>query len=311
MLFRPNYAQDTGAGTPDLFEDDPGAQAPTRGSFLNLSDPFSDDMEDYVVDDGSLPQQEPEEEVPVEFKEKSKAQIAADFVALRASQQQQTQAPQPAFTPDMYAKSMESVLTRMPPVQQQQIQEDPEAFRKKMNDMWLEDPNKAFEMLAARQFNPILGAVADNQTAMSKEMMFLDPNTKALYGKYGEEIESVVRSIPAAERFRNPKVYQTAVETVKARHMDTILSEQVSEQVQKGVADALKAMGIEVDTNGKPLGSQQKTQYNPSAQRQAPAQVSNQQRRTVSIPREVAMEADRRGIDPKVYYRVLKESGRI
>ena len=196
----------------------------------------------------------------------------------------------------------EALRSREPPVQMapQAPQESPEQRRSRLNALWLEDPIKASEEMAKEQLRPLVDMMLSSTTALSKDLALTDPGQKTIYDRYTDEVEREVSIMNPVEKAQNPRVYQAAIQRVRARHTDDLVSTMVEEAVQK----RLRELGIDTNKLNKPAV------YSPAGQPRT-AQKPTQGRQTVVIPRWVVQDADRQGLDPKFYYQHLKESGRL
>lgn len=196
----------------------------------------------------------------------------------------------------------EALRSREPPVQMapQVPQESPEQRRSRLNALWLEDPIKASEEMAKEQLRPLVDMMLSSTTALSKDLALTDPGQKTIYDRYTDEVEREVSIMNPVEKAQNPRVYQAAIQRVRARHTDDLVSTMVEEAVQK----RLRELGIDTNKLNKPAV------YSPAGQPRT-AQKPTQGRQTVVIPRWVVQDADRQGLDPKFYYQHLKESGRL
>lgn len=196
----------------------------------------------------------------------------------------------------------EALRSREPPVQQvpQAPMESPEQRRSRLNALWLEDPVKASEEMAKEQLRPLVDMMLSSTTALSKDLALSDPGQKTIYDRYTDEVEREVSVMNPVEKAQNPRVYQAAIQRVRARHTDDLVSTMVEEAVQK----KLKELGIDPAKMTKPAV------YSPAGQPRTAQKPSNS-RPTVVIPRWVVQEADRQGLDPKFYYQHLKENGRL
>jgi len=178
--------------------------------------------------------------------------------------------------------------------------ESPEERAQRLRNLYLEDPVKATEEIARENAIGLAQLLANSHTTLSKELALTDPSTKSVYSKYQEEVEREVSQMSLAEKAQNPRVYQTALDRVRARHTDDILQEQVALKV----AEVLKQYGIDPDKKAPevavrtPVGEQRSVNPQKSGSR------------TV-VPQWVKSEADKIGLDYDIYYQHLREQGRI
>lgn len=269
-------------------------------------DPYED--MDFVVE-GTEEAQAVEQE-PAELAGRTKEEIFGQLKTLQAQLDEAKQANDPVKA---LGSSLQEVLKKQqaqfsppyqPQYQPQTPVETPEQRRNRLNALWLEDPVKASEEMAREQMRPIVDMMLSNQTALSKDLALSDPGQKTVYDRWSEEVEREVNGMNPIEKAQNPRVYQTAISRVRARHTDDV----VQDLVQQAVEQKLKELGI--DTKSVAPGVSKPAVYSPAGV-QRTSQTGPAPRKTVVIPKWVVTEADRQGLDPKFYYQHLKENGRI
>lgn len=282
------------------------------GEFQDVS--AQDDDIEYVTEGSEGIQPQPDDTAPEDLRGKSREEILAALMAERAKLQQQQQSAEPVTA---LTSTMSQLLARMEPpkvpiqpgysVVPQQPQRMSDAdFEKYINDLSLENPFRAQQEMARRNLEPILQTFAVNQSQLSRELVLTNPETRKVYDKYGAEVETYVAQVPVDRRLTNPRVYQEAIEAVKARHMDEFLSESLQTKMQEMEAQILAKYGI--DPAKPPQAAPRPASYTAPPQAQRPAQAPKKQ---VVIPRWVAEEADKRGMEPGFYFEHLKSQGRI
>jgi len=185
-------------------------------------------------------------------------------------------------------------------------------FEKHINQLMLENPYQAQQEMQTRMMEPILQITAVNNAQTSRELLFANPETKKLYDRYADEIEEHVANIPMIDRVKNARVYQSALNAVKAAHMEELSAETTSAQVASLVAVELAKYGIKPGETPQIVTKPAQTVYNaPQSLSARPTATQSTNRKVVSIPVAVANEARQRGIDPGFYYEHLKNKGLI
>lgn len=208
-------------------------------------------------------------------------------------------------------KTLEDTLKKiqMPVVPQYQVpqqpQETPEQRKQRLQRLYIEDPVKASEEMNRENSMAMVQMMINGYEKLSKETIMVDPAAKATYQKYSQEVEDEVQRMPPMEKAQNPRIYQTALERVKARHTEDILAEQI----QAGVKAALQQMGLDPDKPTTPVARGGPTV--PSMATRPGGQTPPKPKNTVIIPRWVSEEAERQGLSAKFYYQHLKSTGRI
>jgi len=251
------------------------------GSFKEIK-PY--DTEDYVIE--GTPEAEQLQSKPPETKSSpelslSKEELKAQLDALQAKIQAQ------AHPPGSYASH--------PPQRMWRLQK---SGTLRLNNLWLENPSKAFQEQSILQVKPIVDLLFQQGAVLSRELLLRDPEQKKLYDKYKDEVESEVQKIPPQERATEPRVYQVALERVKAKHMDDVFEEKVKAAVE----ERLKELGL------GPKSEKGPATFNPTKPPQLPPQGGAPKK---VIPRSIVEEAHRIGLDPEFLYEHRKEQGLI
>jgi len=185
-------------------------------------------------------------------------------------------------------------------------------FEKHINQLMLENPYQAQQEMQARMMEPILQMTAVNNAQTSRELLLANAETKKFYDRYADEIEEHVANIPMIDRVKNARVYQNALNVVKAAHMDELAAETTSAQVASLVAAELAKYGIKPGETPVSATKPTQTAYNaPQSLSARPTASASTNRKVVSIPQSVAHEARQRGLDPGFYYEHLKSKGLI
>lgn len=205
--------------------------------------------------------------------------------------------------------------SRAPTQQIPQTVAEQEAWKRKMADKFLDDPVAAQQELMGQSLLPILSQVAENQAMQSREMAMLNPDTKDIFSRYSAEVEREVQGFTVQEKLQNPRVYQNAIERVKARHMSELVAEQSKANVDALLAERLKELGIDPSILGKGSTAPQRpaapSLASPGGQR--PPNLSP--RTTIRVnPAQMAQikkRADALGVSPEAMVARMREKGEL
>ncbi len=181
------------------------------------------------------------------------------------------------------------------PVPQEPVKTEEELLAE-INNKFLENPGKTARELLKTELRPIVDLMIQNQTYLSRELALSNPEMKKIYDKWKDEVEETVQRMHPVEKAQNPKVYQTVIEQIKARHANEYVEEEIERRVQERLQKLMEERKVAKPAVYSPAGEQR---------------TGSGERKTVVIPRWVAEEAERIGLDPKFYYEHLKEKGRI
>lgn len=281
--------------------------------FRTITPGGNDDAEYYIEGEEPEGVVDDDPESPIsDVRGKSREELLEVLAAERAKLKAASDASQPVSA---LQQTMAQMLEGLkPPKQEVQLgyravpQQAPRMsdaeFETYVNNLMLENPHKAQQEMMARSMEPILQTFASNQAQLSRELVLTNPATKAVYDKYGSEVEQVVAQTPVQTRLTNPRVYQEAIDTVKARHMEEYMAEGMEAKLAQMLEERLKSLGIDPTKTSQPAAY-----ATPPATAARPASTA---KRPTSIPRWVSEEADRQGIaDVPWYYEHLKSKGRI
>lgn len=206
-----------------------------------------------------------------------------------------------------FGKQLEQVVQRVgtvyPQQQVSQPQETAEQRIQRLNNMWMENPAKAYEEQSREQLRPVLDIMFSTQAALSRDLALMDPNQKPIYDKYRDEVEQEVTRIPPQERIQEPRVYQTAIQRVKARHSDELTQSAIEEAVNK----RLQELGIDP---AKAAKRAKPAVYSPAGQQRSQGGGLGGPRTEV-IPKWVQVEAAKIGLSAEFLYQHLKEKGEL
>jgi hypothetical protein len=141
-----------------------------------------------------------------------------------------------------------------PNAQQQQAQRPKTAEeiandRRLLTERFYTDPlaviDERAEELAQRKMAPAMQEIATSARAQNRTLTRLEPSSATLWPKYEGEIE--------AEAAKGPwdlNAYTKACDTVRNRHAGELAEEGLADKIKAGVAEALKAMGINPAAQG-------------------------------------------------------------
>lgn len=253
---------------------------------------------------------------PEDIRGKSRDEIIASLMAQRQQLAESAKASEPVTA---LQQTMSQFLSQMQgpkevikpgyevqrPIQAQTMSD--KEFEQYINNLSLENPYQAQLAIQARTMEPLIQTFASSQAQLSREMLFANPSSKKIYDKYAAEIEQVVANTPAVDRVKNPRVYQNAVETVRARHFDEFASEEQEAKLNAMLEAKLKELGI--SGTAAPAVKAAPANYVAPAQAQRPAQANA--KRVVAVPTWVRQEADQKGIDAGFLYSHYKSKGMV
>jgi hypothetical protein len=305
--------------------DIPSSILPPLGEVELDSSDANDDEYDVVID--GTPEAEALAtkglDVPDSLKGKSKDEILQALIEerkkLAESQASASTEPVSALT-----QTMKELLGKVTPQQQPvqpgytrlpqqpmspEMQMSEKEFSEYISNMMIENPLKAQQLVLERQMAPLLNTFATSQAQLSRELALSSPTNKRIYDKYANEVEELVAATPVATRLQNPKIYHQAIEIVKARHVDEVVNEELEARVQALLDDKLKAMGLQPQGGTQQSVQQAQPAYVPPQTATRPA--SEGQKKTLVVPKWVADEADKRGLDPAFLYNHYKSKGLI
>lgn len=249
---------------------------------------------------------------PPEFAGKTREELLAE---LQAEKQRLADAQLAAQPVQSLEQTMKAMMGQMAPpktpvtpgyavVPAAQQMGDAE-FEKWYNETYLENPHKAQKAAQDRQAEQVLRLMAVNQGQLSRELLLANPETRKVYDRYSDEIEQAVAAVPVVERVQNPRVYQTAADLVRARHMSEIVTETTQAQVQELVKAELAKYGIDPS---KPPAKPAAGYVAPAATQRPPAGPA---RRAEVVPTWVEEKADILGVPKEFLYSKYKKEGVI
>ncbi|HSW65333.1 MAG TPA: hypothetical protein VLH56_18800 [Dissulfurispiraceae bacterium] len=249
---------------------------------------------------------------PDEYKGKSREEILAELQAQRAA----LQAAQSSHEP---VTALKDTLTQF--LQAQQPKKEPQtrgyavppvappmdqaALEKRLNDTFMENPYRGLDEGFNVKVAPLLQVMAQNQAQISRELVLTNADTRKVYDRYGEEVEQIVAAMTLQDKLQNPRVYQAAVEQVKARHMDSFQAEALEQLLEQKKQEWMKELGVE---SGKPA---QAVKPAPYAAPQTAARPAAAAKKVVQIPKWVEDKGNKIGVDPKQLYQIYRERGLV
>lgn len=95
-----------------------------------------------------------------------------------------------------------------------------------LSEQMLVDPVGATEKVIDKYMAPKLNAIYSVAFKLAKKNAANDPT----YQEYGSEVEAYIKSLPPAHQ-NNPEVYEYAIQQVKNRHIDDIISKEVEKKI--------------------------------------------------------------------------------
>ena len=178
-------------------------------------------------------------------------------------------------------------------------QETPEEFyQKHADDLFDKEKGAAVlrkytKMIGEQEFGGVITNLATSLQSTKKELL---EAKDANYRKYKVEVETLVNQQPPNVR-ANPDIYEQAWNAVRQKHSAEIEAESVKAQVDKAVAEALKAAGI--DPNKK---ADLRPAAHVNSERGSASPGSGSTRRVARFPDEATKqklmaEATRKGMD--------------
>ena len=313
MKARFNMAQDAGSSgfVPEIDDDDA-----TPFGEKDITARGQDDDVEYIIEGSpeaaALAQQAVTE--PEEYKGKSREDILAELQAQRAALQAAQASHEPVTAlKDTLSQFLQAQQPKPQPVTKgyavQPIapQVDPAQLEKRLNDTFMENPYRGFAEGFNVQVAPLLQVMAQNQAQISRELVLTNSDTRKVYDKYGEEVEQIVAAMTLQDKLQNPRVYQAAVEQVKARHMDAFQAEALEQLLEQKKQEWMKELGVDAAAPKPAAPKPAPYAAPPTAARPAASQA----KRVETIPKWVEGEAYKKGLDPKFYYSHLKSKGMI
>lgn len=191
----------------------------------------------------------------------------------------------------------------------QQPGESDEDFEKRLEqDLFAEGKSgktlrEAIERYSGRQHQQLMSVISQQ----NRRLLELDGTKGPVFKRFQSEIEGFVGQLPP-EQQNHPQVWDYAFEQVKKRHESELQEETVNEQVERLVAERLKAYGIdgqEEEGKGKP---KRRASYMESGKGSANRSSGQKKRKVVYATAEDREMAQRRMIPLEEY---LKRKGKL
>jgi hypothetical protein len=232
--------------------------------------PVAEDDIEIVAGDPNAP--------PAAESKKSYEDLVAEIQAERAAKEALAARVDPVAALQSTLKEALAGREATPATPQQAPGENDEDFSKRLKESFFEDPVSHLDKWGMRKLAPILNQQASMTQALLRRDIERDPKWGGTYSRYKGEVDKIVAS--RGDRYTNPDIYQEAVRSIAASHIDELVAEAVAK------ATAPK-----------------------SASTPAPAYSEATARPRAAGPRQVVMtEADIKwardnGVDPKDYYR--------
>ena len=196
--------------------------------------------------------------IPPELAGKSQAELVAELKKLEETNRAQASGNDPAtMLATQFSKFLEAQKPAAAPIPEGfRVKKGPagantpvdrEAFKKRINERYLDDPLEASREVIANETAPLMLAQAETVAQMSRMLVELDPSTKEVYARYRSEIESDVAEITPLEKLQDPRLYHKAVERARARHFSEEIALTTSSQKEAIAKDYLKSLGFADD----------------------------------------------------------------
>lgn len=109
-------------------------------------------------------------------------------------------------------------------------------YAERIKKEFYDDPYHNLQDMTQRTMQPFLNQVVNNNVAMSRRLMTLDPQKSENFKAYAEEIDQAVAQMPPMTKLQDPMVYDKAYEQVVARHMDEIIEKSVAQRLAEAQA---------------------------------------------------------------------------
>jgi hypothetical protein len=272
-----------------------------KAMFNRTIDPYEDEVavrESDVTDDDRDGTVAPTDDG---FAGKSKDELAGQLRVLNEQLKFERERSNPMKDlADQLAKR-NSNYQNVPDTRQSQVTtETSEQRQQRLDLLWASDPTKAAMETSQEQIKPLVELLVRNQVANSKDMLVSNVDTKRLYDRWSDEIEREVQNSPVMDKVQNPRIYQAALEKVKSRHLDELITDLVEQRVKERLGEGAVTVNTKVPAVYSPAGTQRTAQ--------APAGGG---KKTLIIPDWVSEEAFKQGVDEKFYYHHLKNKGLI
>jgi len=194
----------------------------------------TEDVE-LIIDDGT-PQPSPDDGVPAEFKDVSKAQLVDRLKKVEADQAVKDKE---ASIFDRLGSTLEKIGNQPVPTAQapQSPQEKPEELRERINQKSLESPADAMDEYFTHKMGPMVGQTLQGNLTLARKLMELDPERGPTFRKYVKDIDRLVESAPPQAKV-DPTIYDRAYKQVIQDHIDEIIAEKVAAAVAKSTEKA-------------------------------------------------------------------------
>jgi hypothetical protein len=281
-----------------------------------------DGYDDVAIESGDVIP----EGVPPDLASKSREELLAEIAARqRAAAQDASKVDPIGALTSQFGQFLQQSRPAEAPVEGWKAQSVPSAvptdpmalaeYRKKLNDKFLDDPVGAQQEVLNATLTPFLQQLAQNQALQSRELAMIHPETKDIFSRYGREVEQEVSMMPVQEKLQNPRVYQVAIERVKARHLSDLVAEQAKTQVDTLLAARLQELGLDpaILQGQKPAAAPtgQPTLANPVGNRPVTPQSKTTIRLTPAQRVAVEREALAKGVSIEAVASRWRDLGKI
>ncbi len=251
-------------------------------------------IELFAPDQSGLVEDEDEKDpIPEEYRKKTKAEILAELEQAK-QQADLTRSISEGLASVGKEPERPSVVTPQP----QPPAPQPPPKLDINNDNFFDDTMGNLDKYFQYKMGPYLQEVAERDLRKDARLLQLDPESGEFARKHWQEIEAVVHSMPAQERYAG-NAYDRALQKVQAGHPDEMAEAALQRQLKSdpsAVIKALESIGYQVaeaGRNGQPQ-RQPGTSYAAGDSGVAPQTRSAKRRYRVSV--EDDRQARNRGV---------------
>lgn len=135
---------------------------------------------------------------------------------------------------NQFGDRLEKVVTRPTPapvIQQKEPGETYEQFKERINRSYLEDPVAAMTEFNSRQNSGVFQTLAEQNLRLQRRLAYMEASDRDFIKKHEDEIEAEMQNVPIEIQLRDPHSVNRAIDSVRARHMDEIVSERLQAEL--------------------------------------------------------------------------------
>lgn len=170
----------------------------------------------------------------------SKDDLLKEFETLKQQNKELTQKADQATSLsqsfNQFGERLEKSMARPVQVQapmQRAEGETTEQFKERINRTYLEDPYTALVEFNNRHVGGAIQTLAEQNLKLQRQLTYLEAPDKDFIAKHQEEIEGELKNIPIDQQIRDPHTVTRAIDTIRARHMEEIVTMRVNEALAK------------------------------------------------------------------------------